>query len=121
MDAHRVHVEMFAREMEVAGLPPATVARRLAALSGFYAYAEDEELIVRSPVRRVRRPRTSDKSPRLGVDRKQLRRLLDVAEGDGLRSHALACLLGLNGLRISETLALDLDDFAHERDTARSR
>jgi integrase/recombinase XerD len=115
LDAHRMHVEMFAREMEVAGLAPATVGRRLAALSGFYAYAEDEELIARSPVRRVRRPRTSDESPRLGVDREQLRRLLDVAEADGLRSHALACLLGLNGLRISETLALDVDDLAHER------
>jgi site-specific recombinase XerD len=115
LDAHRAHVELWCRGMEADGLAPATVARRLAAISGFYAYAEDEGLVPRSPVRRVRRPRVSDESPRLGVDQAQLRALLDAAEESGPRDHALLCLLGLNGLRIGETLALDVGDLAEER------
>jgi integrase/recombinase XerD len=113
--AHRVHVDAFARQAEEDGVSPATLARRLSALSGFYAYALDEGLIERSPVARVRRPHVSEESPRLGVDRAGMRALLDTAQASGPRDHALACLLGLSGLRITETLSADVSDLAHER------
>jgi integrase/recombinase XerD len=113
--AHRVHVDAWTRQVEEDGMAPATIARRLSALSGFYAYALDEGLIARSPVARVRRPRVSEESPRLGVDRAGMRALLDAAQASGERDHALACLLALNGLRISETLTADVADLAHER------
>jgi site-specific recombinase XerD len=113
--AHRVHVDGFVREAEAAGVAAATLARRLAALSGFYTYAVDEGLIARSPVTRVRRPKVLDDSPRLGIDREQMRALLETAEADGPRSAALVALLGLNGLRISEALAADVSDLGVER------
>ena len=113
--AHRVHVDAFCRAAEVAGVAPSTLARRLTAMSGFYAYAADEGLIARNPVDRVRRPRVSDESSRLGLDRDELRAVLRAAEADGPRSHALVCLLALNGLRISEALAADVGDLGHER------
>jgi integrase/recombinase XerD len=113
--AHRVHVDAFACWGEDDGVAPATIARRLSALAGFYDYALDEGLIARSPVARVRRPRVSDESPRLGVDRSELRALLGAAQESGPRDHALACLLALNGLRVSETLAADVSDLGHER------
>lgn len=115
LEAHRAHVELFAREMEEAGLAPATVARRLSALAGFYEYAVDEDLIARSPVARVRRPRVSDESPRLGLDKDEIVAFLAAAEASGPRDYALACLLALNGLRVSETLALDVADLGTER------
>jgi integrase/recombinase XerD len=115
LGAHRVHVDAFVRQSEDEGVAPATIARRLSALSGFYAYALDENLIARSPVARVRRPRVSDESPRLGVDRTEMRGLLDAAHASGPRDHALACLLVLNGLRVSETMAADVTDLAYER------
>jgi len=113
--AHRVHVDAWSRQAEQDGAAPATLARRLSALAGFYSYALDEGLIARSPVARVRRPRVSDESPRLGVDRAGMRALLDAAQASGVRDHALACLLALNGLRVSETLAADVSDLAQER------
>jgi site-specific recombinase XerD len=113
--AHRVHVDAWTRQAEEDGTAPATIARRLSALSGFYAYALDEGLTARSPVARVRRPRVSDESPRLGVDRAGMRALLDAGERSGPRDHALACLLALSGLRVSETLAADVADLGHER------
>lgn len=115
LQARRAHVEVWVRSMEEAGAAPASVGRRLSAVSGFYLYGEDEGLIDRSPLRRVRRPRSPDESPRLGVSRDQLRALLSVAEADGPRSHALMLVLGLLGTRISETLALDVEDFSQER------
>ncbi|MCW2952730.1 MAG: integrase [Conexibacter sp.] len=115
LSAHRAHVELWARGMEARGLAASTVARRLSALAGFYDYALDEELITRSPVSRVRRPRVGDESPRLGLDRDELGVLLAAAHASGARDYALACLLTLNGLRISETLALDADDLGAER------
>src|SRR5437762_2439470 len=54
--AHRAHVEAFARELELLGRARSTVARKLAALAGYYTYAEDEGLVERSPLKRVRRP-----------------------------------------------------------------
>lgn len=113
--AHRVHVEGYARTCEHDGLAPATVARRLSTLSGFYAYALDEGLIVKSPVTRVRRPVVADDSPRAGLHREQARALLDAADADGERSAALVALLVLNGLRISEALRTDVGDLGHER------
>jgi integrase/recombinase XerD len=80
-DAHRVHVDAWISAAEN-GVAPATVARRLATLSGFYAYALDEGLIARSPVVRVRRPKLADESPRFGLDRDEMRRLLVAAEQD---------------------------------------
>ena len=114
LDAHRVHADAFCRASE-AEVAPATLARRLAAVSGFYAYAADEGLIARNPVERVKRPRVSDESPRCGLDRDGFRALLRAAEADGPRSNALACLLGLNGLRVSEAVAADVADLGSER------
>jgi site-specific recombinase XerD len=113
--AHRVHVDAWSRQAEQENVVPATLARRLSALAGFYSYALDEGLIARSPVAGVRRPRVSDESPRFGVDRVGMRALLDAAQASGPRDHALACLLALSGLRVSEALAADVADLAHER------
>lgn len=113
--AHRTHVDVWVRQAEDQGTAPATIARRLAAVAGFYNYALDEELIERSPVARVRRPRVSDESQTLGVDRGGMQAFLAAARASGPRDHALACLLALNGLRISETLAADISDLGVER------
>jgi integrase/recombinase XerD len=113
--AHRVHVDAFTRQAEQDGAAPATVARRLSALSGFYAYALDEGLIARSPVARVRRPHVSEESPRLGVDRDEMRALLAAGQASGPRDYALTCLLGLSGLRVSEALTADVVDVERAR------
>jgi integrase/recombinase XerD len=114
--ATRAHVELYARDMaENRGLADGTVARRLAAMASFYGYLLDEELIVRSPMTRVRRPRLARDSMTQAPDRDELGRLLEVARLSGPRDHALLCLLGLNGLRISEAVGIDVDDLSTDR------
>lgn len=102
LEVERAHVNAWVREMEDEGLAAATIRRRLAAISSFYTYALEEDLIGRSPVARVRRPPAPEESRRSGLDRDELRRFLEAAAAAGPLEHALACLLGLNGLRVSE-------------------
>jgi integrase/recombinase XerD len=96
-------------------LSPATVARRLATLSGFYDYAVSEEVITRSPLAHVRRPRVGQDSPTLGLDRDEARRVLTAARQRGPRAEALITLLIYGGLRISEALGADVADLATVR------
>lgn len=116
--ATRAHVQVYGQQLEQAGRSPATIARKLSAIAGFYAYCTVEGEIPKSPAAHVRRPRVSDESPRLGLDRHELARLLAAAEAHGPEAYALICLLALNGLRVSEACGArveDLDDVRGHR------
>lgn len=108
-------VDAYARALEADGKSPATVARRLSALASFYTYLVDEAVLDASPVDRVRRPRVSGESPRLGLDRGEAKAVLDAAADAGPRDHALVALLLLNGLRVSEAVSIDIEDLDTER------
>ena len=81
LHAERAHVDLYALDLaETRGLSRSTVARRLAALSGYYGRAVEEEVITRSPISHVRRPRVSDESVSTGLDKTELRSLIDAAK-----------------------------------------
>ncbi len=103
-------VDLYRRHLETVGLKPATVARRLAALSSFYAYLQDEQVLPRNPVGKMKRPKQSDHSPRQYLNREQARDCLAVAADLGPVQSALVGLCLLAGLRISEALSLSLED-----------
>jgi len=63
----------------------------------------------------VRRPKLGRDSTSTGLDRDELARLVAVAAEDSRRSHVLVLLLGLNGLRITEALSIDVGDLGSER------
>jgi integrase/recombinase XerD len=115
LDAGRSTVDAYARHLaerpDGRGQPssPATVARRLATLSGYYRYAVSEDVIDRNPVAHVRRPKLGQDSPTLGLDRDEVRRLLAAAAAHSPRAHALVALLLHTGLRISEALGADVE------------
>ncbi len=112
----RGHVDAWARQLgEIDGCSPATVARRLSALAGFLRYAVEEGVISRSPATSVRRPKVGNDSTSTGLDRDELARLIAAAANDSPRSHLLVLVLGLNGLRITEALSIDLADLGTER------
>lgn len=115
LEARRMTVDAYVRQLESDDRSPATIARRLNALSGFYAYALDEDLVARNPVAGVRRPVREDVSQQLGLDRDELVRLLDAGASSSLRDHVMACLLVLNGLRVSEAIGADVEDLGDAR------
>ena len=67
--ASRAHVDAWARSLaEIDGRTPATVARKLTAVSGFYRYAVIEDVIGRNPVAAVRRPKVGSDTQSTGLD-----------------------------------------------------
>ncbi len=116
LEATRAHVDAYARTLaEVEHRSPATMARHLSTLSGFYAYAVAEDVVARNPVAKVRRPKVGTDTVSTGLDKEELAALIKCAEADNARSLALVLLLGLNGLRISEALGADVTDLDTER------
>ncbi len=114
-NVRRAHLELFGRWMEESGRMRSTVARRLSTLASFYRYCEQEGLVERNPAANVRRPKVDYESRTLGLDRNELGAFLVQAGLGSARDHALASLLALNGLRISEALGADIDDLEFER------
>ena len=70
--------------------------------------------IAKNPAQYVRRPRVHP-SERRGLDRTELGTFLFTAERFDHDHAALAVLLGLNGLRVSEACATNIEDLAFER------
>ncbi len=105
----RAHIELYARTAEQEGKARSTIGRRLSTICGFYRYCEQERLSDRNPGAHVRRPKQDYESTTLGLDRNELGAFLVQAGLSGGRDHALASLLALNGLRISEALGADID------------
>lgn len=120
--AERHHVDLWVRHLTTQPQPrtgraaaPATVARKLSALSGFYDYGvHDAQVLTHSPAAFVRRPRVSDESQAIGLTADELRLLLVCAAQHSPRSLALVSLLTFCGLRISEALNADMRDYGHD-------
>jgi len=108
--AERAHIELYARCCESDGKARSTIGRRLSTICGFYKYCEQERIIDRNPAAHVRRPKQDYESSTLGLDRNELGAFLVQASLSGGRDHALASLLALNGLRVSEALNADIDN-----------
>lgn len=115
LQVRRGDIERYARRLEADGLAAATVNRRLATITGFYRWAADDGLISGNPAANVRRPQRPTQSPRQALSRTEMKDWLDAAESEGGHTYALACLLAINGLRVGEACAIDLDDLAQDR------
>lgn len=109
LDCRRAHVDLWQREAELEGLKPRTIQHRLVAINSFYEYLVDEELIERSPMRGVKRPRIARVSPTAWLNRTQLADLIDGARALGPYPYATIVLLGLTGVRINEACTANAD------------
>jgi integrase/recombinase XerD len=88
--------------------------RRVATLSSWFRWLEDEDLTVGNPAARIRRPQRHPR-PQPWLNRNELTDLLAAAEDEGGDAYALVCLLGLNGLRVSEACNADVTDLGGPR------
>ena len=112
--ATRAHIEMYRSTMEQRGLAPSTIDRRLSTVCGYFRFAHIDGRIPANPAQYVRRPKVQP-NERHGMDRGELGRFLFTAEHFDRDHAALAVLLGLNGLRVSEACATNVEDLGFER------
>jgi site-specific recombinase XerD len=122
----RPHVDAYAAALANTPQPrtgrplaPATVARRLAALSSWYGYLLDAGAVAQNPTLRVRRPRLDrDHTATVGLSAAEALALRRAAADDpvlgGTCGTALAGFLVEIGARVSEVCALQVSDLGHD-------
>ncbi len=102
-----------------------TLARRTAAVRGFFAWAVEEGVIDADPSLRIVAPKRGRTLPKVATGAAVQGMLDDLgaraASGDPLllRDHALLELLYAAGIRVSELCGLDVDDLDRGRRTVR--
>jgi integrase/recombinase XerD len=125
-DVRRPDVDAYAANLANIPLPrtgrpmaPASVARRLAALSSWYGYLHDAGAVSHNPMTRVRRPRLDrDHTTTVGMSAAEATALLRAAAQDPVLgaecASALAGFLVAIGARVSEVCALDVTDLGFD-------
>jgi integrase/recombinase XerD len=114
--AQRADVARYLQDLSVAGLKPASRARRLSAVRQLYKFLEAEGVISESPVEGIAAPSKKRALPKtLSVD--EVDRLIETSAraADGLngrdlvravRHHCLLEILYATGMRVSELVSL---------------
>lgn len=127
LDGTFLHVNAYARHLETtvdprSGRPltPATVARKLSALSSWYGFLVKLRAIDTNPVAGADRPRVNrDHSATVGLTATEVDALLAAAAADtgptAPRNRAVLTLLADLGLRVGELVSLDLADLGQEQ------
>ena len=100
--------------MDDRGLAASTIDRRLSTVCGYYRFAHIDGRIPSNPAQYVRRPNVQP-SEGHGMDRGELGTFLFTAERFDHSHAALAVLLGLNGLRVSDACGTNVEDLGIQR------
>jgi site-specific recombinase XerC len=110
-----LHVARYARQLETAGLSPASAARKLAAISSWYAWLARRGHISASPAAGIARPRPGPGTPPApALTSGQVLALIHAADtapgSQRARTAALTAVLLFAGARLSEVTGADVAD-----------
>ncbi len=111
----------FALELGDRGLDPASQARILSTVRGFFKWLWETRRIAKNPASGLRNPKQPKRLPAF-LTEGESRALLDLPPAVDFPSSRLACLLELlyaSGLRVSELVGLDLQDLLTDQRTLR--
>ena len=111
----------FALELGDRGLDPASHARILSTVRGFFKWLWETRRIAKNPASGLRNPKQPKRLPAF-LTEGESRALLDLPPAVDFPSSRLACLLELlyaSGLRVSELVGLDLQDLLTGQRTLR--
>jgi site-specific recombinase XerD len=115
-----LHVALYARQLATAGLSPASTARKLTAVTGWYAWLAQRGHIATNPAEGIARPKPAAHTPTApGLTPAQARELLRAADRapgfQRARTAALVAVLLFTGARVSEVIGADVEDLSVER------
>ena len=114
-------VARYARQLDAAGLAPASVARKLAAVSGWYDWLAQRGHISSSPAVGLERPRVHPDTPApSALTRDQALALVHAADSvqgpQRARTAALVSVLLFTGARVSEVISADVEDLGTDQE-----
>jgi integrase/recombinase XerD len=111
----RGQLEMYVRHLEAQGNAPATVARRFCTIGTFLKFAVIDGVISANPADAVSRPKVAwEGQRRTYLHPLEFAALLSAARTSSPTDHALVCLLGMIGLRVSEACGTNISDLRYE-------
>ena len=114
----RAHIIDWRRDMERRELEPATIRRKLSALSSLFDYLCERNAVVGNPVDGVKRPMANgNEGTTLALGDGQARKLLEAPPADtlkGVRDRAILATLLYHGIRREELCGLRVKDL-HSR------
>lgn len=115
----RAHVLAWRKQLKSRELAPATIRRKLSALSSLMSYLCDSNAISFNPVGGVSRPKEgSNEGKTPAIADSQAKKLLeapDCATLKGLRDRAILSVLLFHALRVGELVALRVRDVSERR------
>lgn len=116
LQVERVHIELYGRWMEEEKkLQLSTVANQLGTIGRFYHHAVIDKYLAFNPAEYVKKPSVPRLSSTMALSRSELLTLLDAAKASRSRDEALLCVLGFNGVRIGEALAMNIEDMGRQQ------
>lgn len=114
----------FVLNLRERGYAEATVARKMAAVKSFFHFAVQKGVVANNPAAVLDCPRVPRSVPQ-AIDPADMQRLLDIGcsgnMADDLRDRAMLTLLYHSGMRVSELVALNVDDVDLDASTVRCR
>lgn len=117
-------VASFVLYLRDRGYAEATVARKIAAVKSFFHYASTSGLVSDNPTATLGSPRVPRSIPQ-GIDPGDVQALLEIGcagdTPDDLRDRAMLTLLYHSGMRVSELVALNVEDVDLEGSTVQCR
>lgn len=105
-------ITVYFAAMTNSGKSPATVTRSLASIKSFYAYLQSKGILEQNPVLSIHVVKAEKKLPQI-LSGKEVELLLDQPKQTdlkGYRDKAMLELLYATGIRVSELIALNVDD-----------
>lgn len=107
LDAGPRDIARFRDSCLAAGERGSTVTRRLSGVASFFRYAKSAGVATRNPTEQTRRPAHDHAAPAT-LSPAEVDALMDAADALGPKTAALIGLLALDGIKLNEALAIDV-------------
>lgn len=117
LEAAQSNISQYLQHLEQDGRSAATISRSLASLKNFYAYLVSSGFLEKTPVSDIHIDRGEKKLPQILTGR-EIELLLSqpvCVDAKGFRDKAMLELLYATGIRVSELIALNVDDVSIEQ------
>ena len=117
LEAAQSNISQYLQHLEHDGRSAATISRSLASLKNFYAYLVSSGFLEKTPVSDIHIDRGEKKLPQILTGR-EIELLLSqpvCVDAKGFRDKAMLELLYATGIRVSELIALNVDDVSIEQ------